>query len=170
MTQEIKAYLPENNWLALGTCLSHLIYELGFKNLSRLELILEVDENCPLRSISFGLTSENDLSVVVRTAKHVTGMLPSEFILGTFGWNLVNDGRVRWQRIFSKDAKIGAVVLDAQLVLELAYKVSKSIWFTIESDNMELVNEYTQGLWHYKDNDKFLCLPGTNLKTAREAS
>jgi hypothetical protein len=170
MTQEIKAYLPEQTWDELRNSLIGLTEEMGMSTISRFDILFEVSDQSNLRSISATRTTEGGLKVVVRTASASKTLQPREFALGTMGWELVNDGRIRWSRTFDRSALLYSIALMIMVVPELGYEIDKSTWFVIESDNSEIVSKHTQNLWHYKEDGKFLCLPGANALTAREAS
>jgi hypothetical protein len=170
MKQEIKAVLPENPWDALKTTINSLVSELVVKSISHFEVLFEIKDGSPLRSIKIIRKSDETIEVTVRTSSTSQPLLPSEFYLGALGWELVNEGQVRWRRTFAKDAVPFAVTMHTMLVTNPAYQLKERIWFSIEADKRDVVEKHTKNLWHYEKNRKLLCLPGQNMSMALEAA
>jgi hypothetical protein len=131
MTQEIKAYLPEQTWDELRKSLIGITQELGRNTISHFDLLFELSDQSILRSISATRTSEGGLKVVVRTASAAKTLQPREFALGTMGWELINDGHIRWSRTFDKSALLYSIALMIMVVPEMGYEIDRSTWFVI---------------------------------------
>ena len=170
MAIEIKGELPPSPWDPLKTTLNSLVAEVGSKSISHFEVLFEVKEDCPLRSVKVARTRDDNLEIEVRTASSLKKLLPEEFILGTLGWDLVNDGRIRWRRLFGQDALLYSVTMCLMMVPESAYQLKEDLWFSIQADKPQIVAKHTSNLWHYKKNKNFLCLPGQNRTMVLEAA